>query len=364
MSANTIDSLDNAEGMATSDIDSDGRTDAIVSDGENGSVYWYQQPDRLDNSWTQTTIQSGFSEVEGVATGDFDDDGNIEVVIADQGGDELAIAKQDTSDPTGSWSATTLDAGATNVQGILIWDVDSDGNLDIMYSYEGSASGNGGIFWQQFGGGDPLDSNNWTQHQALQVEGAWWLAQRAPKDLTADGNSDDVLFSVRESKNTAASGEVAYISPPSDPTNTWSKTQIDDNADYVPLHVSHGNLFGNNHEKDILASAFDSGNSIYRYDFSNGFARATVDSSTRYYNSKARDLSSNSRDDLFVNDDGSSEFKLYVYDGSQYVVTDSIAHGKSDSAILAADITGDGTNELLTTSSGSENEVSWFEFDE
>jgi hypothetical protein len=312
----------------------------MVAGSETGGVSWYEQgaEPAAGGDWTEHEITASANELEGLNAADIDSDGKVEVFILDQNAGTLEIAKQDGSDATGSWSTTTLDNSAPNIQSSLIADVDDDGNDDILYAYEGDTGGEGGVHWLEWNGSDPTNASNWTKHTALQIEGAWWIGQ-GRRDLSGDGNATDIVFTTRENKNGAASGSVNWLEPPSDPTNTWTKHQIEDNQDYIPLHCDVGNFYGDGHQKDVVACAGPdgSGTGVYRYRFDNNWSRTQLPNTTTDHNNVVGlDIFGNTRTDIVTLTQAQSPDKLEVreWDGSEYSVSQEFEIDKADDRIV------------------------------
>ncbi len=340
------DTIAEGDGQSIADIDGDGENNIIVGTGDGGAVYWYEKHSPYD--WTRHLIAGGFIEVEGTLAADFNGDGQIEVIILDQATADptqpnVYIAKQDTEDPTGPWSIAILDEDAPHVQQGIVHDVDGDGGLDFVYAYEG-AGPDGGFYWMEYRGGDPLSANHWTKHEIEQVSGAWWIDYNSPKDFTGNGNEGDLLVSVREGRNRAYSdGTVAIYERPEDPrSGEWRKHTIEDG--YVPLHVSSGDLSGNGDGRDIVsAGSHDGGEGLYWYEFGE-WRRHVIEVEGDWWGTYAFDINNSGRAEIITGKRYDDVLRIYAYDtaSEQYNVVAEDGFHKPDDQIIFDDITGDG----------------------
>jgi hypothetical protein len=158
-------------------------------------------------------------------------------------------------------------------------DIDDDGDLEVVYAWEGSSDGQGGVNILKYDGGDMTDSNNWTDTQIIQHNGAWRLWRGNLIDMTGDGNKDNIVFSARDMSNSSPDLGVFYLTKPSSGGvyQTWTKTKIgqaESNSDDINFCI--GNYFGNNTGRDVALMSLGIGN-LYLFDASNNWSKTTVD---------------------------------------------------------------------------------------
>ena len=252
------DNIEEGDGQSLADVDGNGGNNIIVGTGDGGSVYWYEKHSTFE--WTPHLIAEGFIEVEGTIAADFNNDGQVEVIILDQATADpsrpnVFIAKQQTNDLRGPWAVSVLDHDAPHVQQGITFDVNDNGVTDFIYAFEGVRDGEGGFYWMENKGGDPLNPENWVRHEIDQIEGAWWIDYNSPKDFNGNGKAGDILVGARaggRAPETATGGIFIYLQP-ENPTERWERITVDDS--FPTLQVSSGDLTGNGDHRDIVAGA-------------------------------------------------------------------------------------------------------------
>ena len=346
----TIDTtIREGDGQSLADVDGDGHHNVIVGTGKGGQVFWYER--RSSTEWARHLIAEGLLEVEGTIAADFNNDGHIEVVILDQATADLnrphvLIAKQDTEDPRQSWSVAVLDRHAPHVQQGIATDVNGNGRLDFVYAFEGKLDGQGGFYWMENLGGNPLDPENWTRHEIGAMEGAWWIDRNSPKDFSGNGVRGDLLVGARAGGRAprAARGGIFLYLRPEDPTQPWEKITVDDS--FPTLQVASGDLTGNGDDRDIVAGAcHDSRHTgLYLYDAGQQWKRVTIDSDHNWWGTYALDIDGDGRAEILSGEQTHHTLRLYVFDDAVgcYTLRASDPLRKPDDQILFDDITRDG----------------------
>ncbi|NUB91114.1 hypothetical protein HT576_08780 [Haloterrigena sp. SYSU A121-1] len=361
-SQNQVASVGADGSIDLADFDDDGKIDVAYADGGSDYVEWCEQGSSTTD-WTCHSVASGYNEIEGLEAVDFDGDGTYELAIMDQGNNDLDIASQDTSDPTGSWSTVTVDSSANNVQSGLSADIDDDGDNDLFYAYEGGSSGDGGVYWQEYTGGDVLTASNYNKHEIVQREGAWWISHKR-QDFSDDGNATDLLVTFREGKNSAADGGLYwYEQNDTDVTSTWPENAIDTSHPF--LHADSGNFCGNGTERDVVGTGTHDGShtgiDIYCYD--DNWQSHTVRDDMNWHGVKAVDIDKQGRWEIIGadNDGSTNSIRIHAYQDGSWSETDSETYSKADDNMIPYDLTGDGYEELFTISENS-NSVDWWAF--
>lgn len=264
------------DGLAMGDISGNGKLDLLLSNGKGGETFWYEQGDAPE-TWTRHPIfkvPTAGREIEGNDLGDFNGDGQLEAISLDQRNGVIYLHAHD-GDPRGQWKTVALQTDRPFLQASLVTDVDEDGRLDLIYTWEGTATGTGGVHWLQLSGDDLLDPTHWQDHVLVQHESAWWLAP-GRVDLNGNGRATDIVFTARniQQRNPGARPGVFWLEAPPDVFSTWKRHTIDDSLKH-PLHVDFGDLSGNGHGQDLVVGGFETQH-LYWYSFSDNWKRTDL----------------------------------------------------------------------------------------
>lgn len=337
------------DGLQKVDMRGDGRIGFIASGDASGRVYWYERIDQLQ--WKRHTLVEGFTEIEGVDVGDFNGDGSMEVVILEQRPGRVAIARMQTDDPAGPWRSVIIDDKAPMAQSGFVTDVSGNGKPDIIYTYDGRVDGVGGVYWLENGGGDPLDVNNWTKHEMVQINGGHGLHDGWVM-FPDHSDSPAIVASTRLAWNRAAVGEVFWLQRPDDPRKPWIKHTIVTNVS--SRHVTVGDFNGNGQANDVFTIRRDAGKGLYWYEINQDgdWTEHVVTRQRQHRTISSHDFTGNGVDEVIVTEFG-GENAVCVYardDDGQFRLMARHPHTKSDDRIVYLDITGDGRDEFVTTS--------------
>lgn len=136
-------------GITFGDLNADGLTDIVTANDVNGPELYLQQP---DGSWKYTgdlmpSLQNG---AVGVALGDFNKDGSLDMVVAGRKVKEMGsnyglfILQGDGKGGFTELEATNLPPKGLSVSwGVAVGDVDEDGLLDFAAATGGAVAGSG-----------------------------------------------------------------------------------------------------------------------------------------------------------------------------------------------------------------------------
>ncbi|WP_282161715.1 FG-GAP-like repeat-containing protein [Ulvibacterium marinum] len=173
-----------ASGVATGDLDGDGDLDVVSSSAEDNKIAWYPN-DGSGNFGAQRTITQAEAGAEDVIVADLDGDGDLDVISTSADDNRIAWYPNDGSGNFGTQQ--TITTAVDGIRDVTVADLDGDGNLDVL-----SASFNDNrVAWY------PNDGNgNFGDQQTITTAGAGvgYLAV-ATGDLDGDGDLD--VFSAR-----------------------------------------------------------------------------------------------------------------------------------------------------------------------
>jgi hypothetical protein len=132
---------DDANGLSVVDLDGDGWPDVVVGYEEDmsGHVGVWRNPGTPFSTGWPVSITMGADRVFGVASGDLDHDGDVDLVsIAYPGSDEVTWWENDGSPFDDPWSATRAWATGVGLYDLLLVDLYVNGDLDVIVSGDGS----------------------------------------------------------------------------------------------------------------------------------------------------------------------------------------------------------------------------------
>lgn len=122
-------------GGVVRDVDGDGYPDIIAGEDHQGAnLYWWENPgpDFSQNTpWRRHVIKEGGAcGHHDQIVGDFDGDGRPELVFWNQGAESLNIAKFPEDPKSGPWPYTSIWHGAG--EGLAKGDIDGDGRIELL----------------------------------------------------------------------------------------------------------------------------------------------------------------------------------------------------------------------------------------
>jgi len=176
------------------DFDKDGLPDFVVGDNRNGlaTKVYIQGPaatftvsDTLDTSWTNFG-----NNLVGVAAGDINGDGNADILMLGKSGLGAGQMRFYAGNGTGVFAAPILlfnigtDFGVVATTGLAVFDLEGDGDLDIIAGGGGGFTGGTHFIYTNDGTG------NFTKPSAFVFD---VNAQTGLDAFDADGDGDDDL---------------------------------------------------------------------------------------------------------------------------------------------------------------------------
>ncbi|MFC1954364.1 FG-GAP repeat domain-containing protein [Chloroflexota bacterium] len=142
--------------LYVTDINNDGNLDVLGADDIDNDVYWYENDGSpSDGGWTKHVIKDDFDDAFKVFAVDLDNDNDMDVLGVNRDGDTIAWFENDGSEVFTYRAIDTSFAGALDVHAA---DIDDDGYIDIV----GVANIDDDVTWWE-NDGSPSDGG-WTEH--------------------------------------------------------------------------------------------------------------------------------------------------------------------------------------------------------
>jgi hypothetical protein len=130
---NTPDNANGAEDIFVADIDNDGDLDIVEADQLNNKVYWYENDGSPgDGTWTRTKIKAGLDGVYSVFVADMDNDGDMDVVSAVYVDDDIRWHENDGTPLGINWNTYNIDTNVNGAVSVFVADIDNDGDMDVV----------------------------------------------------------------------------------------------------------------------------------------------------------------------------------------------------------------------------------------
>lgn len=349
------------DGVAIGDLNGDGTVDLLTSSGAEGEVLWFEQGER-PTDWRRHTIYRNATEIEGNDLADFNGDGQLEAISLDQETGEILLHRP-VDGPRGSWSTTVLQSDQFFVQASLVTNLDGDDRPELVYTWEGTEPGSGGVHWLDFHGAAVSDSTAWTDHTMVVHESAWWIAPRRI-DANGDGRAQEILYTARNlrNRNAGAKPGVFWIEPGRTPTAPWQRHAVDTTLSH-PLHLDLGQFSEARTERDLIVGGFGT-TQLHYYTWTDSWRQHAVDLPTvegapfeEIWNVRAVPVPQRDRDAMLavLSRAEGSAMALYQYRDGQYrgrVVRRMPYTHPMDDRLLLHDLTGDGHPEMIAADSG------------
>lgn len=328
-------------GIVAGDFNSDGNLDLAASGGTSGQAAVFLGNGNGTFAASVSNSLAAGADVSGLAAGDFNLDGTIDLVLANRTTGQASIL---LGAGNGTFGASTSFLAGADVTAIATGDFDRDGRLDIVVTLNGT--GNVALL---------TGNGNGTLDAAVSFSGAGTGAVAlAVGDVNTDGSLDVVVAqetsgnvgvltgtdrSISLGFGAAASLNIGLGADPS------AVVRADFNADgRVDLAVTDKN-------NDSVAISLGLGNGSFGAASSVALAAATGPVAVA-----SADVNGDGRLDLLVANETADNVNVLIGNGSGGFVAGAsvaLAAGANPSAIVSTDVNHDGNIDIVTANNGS-----------
>ena len=291
-------------------------------------------------TFSSTKIDNDFSGAFGVVVQDLDFDGDMDIIGTAIDGDDVNWYENDGSE---NFTERTIDADLDGALGLVVNDLDGDGDMDVFATaFQGDD-----VVWYENNGSQSFTKTvidaNLTTAYGLDVQ-----------DVDGDGDMDVIA---------AGRGINDVVWYENDGSESFTEYTIDDNLDGA------GNLVVNDldgdGDMDVIVTALDDNDVVwYENDGSESFTKNTIDDDL--VNARqvvVSDMDDDGDLDVIATSSNQSGDDLvwYANDGSENFTANAIANDLASGAfdIQVQDLDGDNDQDVIVTAF-DDNDVLWY----
>ena len=188
--ATTIDgSFEGAISVYAADVDGDGDLDVLGAAYGADDISWWENTAGNGTAWTEHIVDSDFDGAESVHAADVDGDGDLDVLGAAAGAYDITWWENTTGNGT-VWTEHTVDGDFGGAYSVYAADIDGDGDLDVLGAGDLHGAHKMGLTIDNVSWWENTDSNGtaWTKHT---VDGDFKEVRSVlAVDLDGDGDLD------------------------------------------------------------------------------------------------------------------------------------------------------------------------------
>jgi hypothetical protein len=168
--------------VAAVDLDGDGDLDLLATSEPDNTIAWYENVYGDGRTWAARTITTSATGVRYVFPADIDGDGDMDFAVAIPGADTIAWYENAAGDGS-VWTFHLVSTYFPSPQKLVVADLDGDGDMDLVVT--DNAGNQGAVAWFENTNGQ---GTAWTLH--IITTSVLWPRAVAVGDLDGDGHMD------------------------------------------------------------------------------------------------------------------------------------------------------------------------------
>lgn len=342
--------IDNPWGVYAADLDGDGDWDVLATSLTANQIIWYENTNGLGD-FVQKQVISAY-KVDFVKAADIDGDNDLDIIWSSRQDGKIKYTKN--TDGLGTFVGTyNIENNVSSIPNFQLADVDGDGAIDIVSSWSTQGGSQGVSWYKNPNGSGPFGSRMVISNSVSGVTSVY------AGDLDGD-NDIDVAVSL------AGDGKIVWFEN-IDGQGTFGPEQVLSNTAIGAFQVSLAD-FDNDGDLDVIAAlnGDEEGKLIWfkNLDGAGEFGDEIFISSylDTMRSLEVEDVDGDGDLDFVTATDNDNNIKWYSNtDGegafSEYTITKNIMGGK---VIFASDLDGDGDLDLLSASHW-DDKIAWYE---
>lgn len=190
-------------------IDNDTLPDIVASSWENGKISWWKNSGNPTQNWSEQIVVSGWTNAHDAVIYDIDNDGNNDIIGVSAGDNKISVFYNQLGEIS-EWNESIITTNFSHVLSVNIADLNDDGFPDIISGADGCDN----IAWWENSGENPA---NWQKKIIANYLGG--AGRTDIVDINFDGQLD-VIGAGWEGN------EISYWICNDISTNSWIKTLI------------------------------------------------------------------------------------------------------------------------------------------
>jgi predicted nucleotidyltransferase len=232
-------------GIALGDVNGDQLLDIVVAATASGKVgVLLNTPTAPGTFQTARTFRSGGTRPEGLALGDVNGDGQLDIVVVNQASNTVAVLLNSSKTPGKFATPTTYSSGGASPRGVTVSDLNRDGLVDVLVA--NTAAGTVGVL-----------AANATAPGTLLPATVYASPATGPLGISAGDVTGDQVTDIVVADYAAKEGTALYllVQSPSAPSTFQATSGIYGSGGVGPHDVLMRDLNGDGY-LDIVTSNF------------------------------------------------------------------------------------------------------------